>query len=103
MCLGETMDRPDSGGAPKQESKIFDQEPHAYAHRDVRQAASQSGSQDHQTTHVVQGAPGTWLEARTNFASPCLWEQVFNHEVRVEGPPQYPVTRRQRGLTGHHR
>ena len=48
--------------------------------------ASQSGSQDHRTTHVVQGAPGARPEARTNFASPCLWEEVFNHEVRLEGP-----------------
>ena len=61
-CLGETMDRktmtvwplrPASGGAPKRGTKIL-QELHAYAHRDVRLAASQSWSQDHQTTHVVQ-------------------------------------------------
>ena len=94
--------RPASGGAPKRESKI-PQELHAYAHRDARWAASQSWSQDHQTTHVVQGAPGACPEARTNFASPCLWEQAFNHEVRVEGPPQYQVTRSQRGLLSHHR
>ena len=59
--------RPASGGTPKRGTKIL-QELHAYAQRDVRLAASQSWSQDHQTTHVVQGVPGAWPEARTNFA-----------------------------------
>ena len=65
--------RPASGGAPKRGLKTL-QELHAYAHRDVRWDANQSGSQDHQATHVVQGAHGAWPEARTNFALPCLWE-----------------------------
>ena len=71
--------------------------------RDAQRAASQSGSQDQQTTHLVQGYPGTWPEAHTDCVSPCLWEQVFNHEVRMEGSPQHPVTRRPRGLSSHHR
>ena len=109
--LCETMDwqatavwhlRPTSGGAPKRGPHIL-QELHADAARDVRWAASQSESQDHQKIHMVQGAPGAWPEARTDFASPCLWEQVFSHEVRMEGPPQHPVTHRQRGLPSHHR
>ena len=94
--------RPASGGVPKRESKIL-QKLHAYVHRDVWWAASQSGFRGHQATHVVLGAPGAWPEARTNFASPGLWEQAFSHEVLVEGPPQYPVTRRQRGRPSHHR
>ena len=99
-CPSKTMDRkattvwplrPASGGAPKRGSKIL-QERHAYAHRDIRWAASQSGFQDHQTTHVVQGAPGAWPEAfPTNFASPCLWGKysTMKYAWRVPTIPGY--------------
>ena len=48
-----------------------------------------------QTTRYREPQSGAWSEACTDFTSPCLWEHICSHEVRMEGPPQYPVTRRQ--------